>query len=370
MGKPVRNANIELARILAMLMIVSIHYWVFAFPVEKQSPFSIPFIIGIVGKSISCISVNVYVLISAFFLSSSKFKIGRITSLWSQVWFYSVLLFLLVVVFDHSQLTPLKLFSNLTPVLSRQYWFATVFVALLLVASFINIFLDAITKSQLVYLIAVLGVVTVILPTLMVFSSGAYYGHGTDITWFVVLYLIGAYIRRYCDFNKVMAHKQCLNFTTLGFCLLPAVVALAIVLLRHKMTGIAECPSSLLNYNSLFILPGSVAMFIFFATRKPMGNKKTKVINKLAVGSFAVYLISDHRLLRDYMWSFVASHTITDSWIMAVEYIASIVFIYLICFSLDLLYQHFFKKDYILFLLKKIFGNKIIKLENRINNVE
>lgn len=370
MGKPVRNANIELARILAMMMIVSIHYWVFAFPVEKHVQFSIPFVLGITVKSVSSVSVNVYVLISAFFLSSSKFKIGRITSVWSQVWFYSVVLFLLVVVFDHSQLTLLKLFSNLTPVLSRQYWFATVFIALLLVAPFINKLLDAITKSQLVYLIAALCAITVVLPTLMVFSSGAYYGHGTDITWFVVLYLIGAYIRRYCDFNRIMEHKQCVNYTTLALCLLPAVVTLAVVLLRYRLTGNAECPSSLLNYNSLFILPGSVAMFIFFATRKPLSDKITKVINKLAVGSFAVYLISDHRELRNYMWSFVVSHTHTASWIMAAEYVVTIVCIYIICFFLDLLYQNFFKKDYFLFLLKKVFGNKIEKLENRINNDE
>ena len=316
MGKTVRNANIELARILAMLMIVSIHYWVFAFPKSAQAPFSIPFLLGTIGGSISDISVNIYVLISAYFLSSSQFKLGRITSLWSQVFFYSVLIFVLVVAFDRSQLTPFNCFANFTPILSRQYWFATVFIALLFIAPFLNKLLDTITKTQLKYIIGILTIITVLLPTLMVFSSGAYYGHGTDITWFVVLYLIGAYIRRYCDLEKMRQYSGSLIVSAVFFCFLPALVALTISLIRYRLTGNAECPSAFLNYNSLFVLPGSIALFLFFATRKPMGEKVTKVINTLAVGSFSVYLISDHRVLRDYMWSFVVSHTHTDSWMM------------------------------------------------------
>lgn len=363
-----RNANIEMVRILAMLMIVSIHYWVFAFPISSQPPFSIPFILGTLGGSISCISVNIYVLISAYFLSASKFKFSRITELWSQVWFYSVLIFVLVVVFDHSRLTPLNALSNLTPILSRQYWFATVFIALLFLAPFLNKLLDLITKEQFKYLIGVLIVITVVLPTLMVFSSGAYYGHGTDITWFVVLYLMGAYIRRYCDFDKIREHDGRLKIETVCFCLLPAVVAFSISLIRYKMTGNSECPPIFLKYNSLFVLPGSIALFLFFATRKPLGNKATNIINTLAVGSFSVYLISDHRVFRDYMWSFVVSHTHTESCIMVVEYLVTIIAIYLICFALDLIYQKFLKKDHIMVLLKKIFGTRLERLENSINN--
>lgn len=367
MAKAVRNANIELARIIAMLMIVSIHYWVFAFPISSYAPFSIPFLLGSVGGSISDISVNIYVLISSYFLSSSQFKLGRITSLWFQVFFYSVLIFVMVVAFDRSQLTPLNCFANLTPVLSRQYWFATVFIALLFIAPFLNKLLDTTTKAQLKYVIGVLIIITVVLPTLMVFSSGAYYGHGTDITWFVVLYLIGAYIRRYCDFEKIREHDGRIKIGAICLCLLPAVVAISVSLIRYKLTGNPECPSAFLNYNSLFVLPGSIALFLFFATRKPMGEKVTKVINTLAVGSFSVYLISDHRVLRDYMWSFVVSHTHTDSWMMAVEYLITIVAIYLLCFALDLIYQRFLKTDYIMILLKKVFGTRLESFENSIN---
>jgi len=356
-----------LARIIAMLMIVSIHYWVFAFPICSQDPFSIPFLIGSIGGGISDISVNTYVLITAYFLSSSQFKLGRITSLWSQVFFYSVLIFVLVVAFDRSQLTPFNCFANFTPILSRQYWFATVFIALLFISPFLNKLLDTITKIQLKYIIGFLTIITVVLPTLMVFSSGAYYGHGTDITWFVVLYMIGAYIRRYCDFDIMREHSGRLRIATMFFCLLPAFVALAVSLIRYRLTGNAECPSAFLNYNSLFVLPGSISLFLFFATRKPMGKKATKVINTLALGSFSVYLISDHRVLRDYIWSFVVSHTHTESWIMAVEYLVTIIAIYLICFTLDLIYQRLLKTDYIMLLLKKIFGSRLETFENSMN---
>jgi len=144
-------------------------------------------------------------------------------------------------------------------------------------------------------------------------------------------------------------------------------VAFAVILLRYRLTGTAEYPSFLLKYNSLFVLPGSIALFLFFATRKPMGEKATTVVNMLAAGSFSVYLISDHRVLRDYLWAVVVSHTHTDSWVMAVEYILTIVSIYLICFAVDLIYQKFLKTDFMLLFLKGIFGTRLETLENSIN---
>ena len=88
--KKTRQANIELLRIVAMLMIIVLHYLdkgeiLVLFTRESTA-------MQIVHRQIQifCIvAVNLYVLISGYFLTESRFTIKKMVVLWAQVLFYA-----------------------------------------------------------------------------------------------------------------------------------------------------------------------------------------------------------------------------------------------------------------------------------------
>ena len=80
-----RSANLELLRIVAMIMIVLIHIF------GKADLLHAPALSGAnrqgfwVLETLCIVAVNCYVLISGYFLSRSTFRLGKYLRLWSPV---------------------------------------------------------------------------------------------------------------------------------------------------------------------------------------------------------------------------------------------------------------------------------------------
>ena len=74
-----RQANIELLRIIAMLMVVTLHYLI-----KGQATVSLVSDTGILNlllwflKALCIVTINVYVLISGYFLLEARWKISRL----------------------------------------------------------------------------------------------------------------------------------------------------------------------------------------------------------------------------------------------------------------------------------------------------
>ena len=85
----VRNSNLEMLRIICMLMILSHHYSVHGF-----ASFGLTYgmnrhlvdILSMGGK----LGVNIFVLISGYFMLRSEVTLRKLLSIIGQTWFYSV----------------------------------------------------------------------------------------------------------------------------------------------------------------------------------------------------------------------------------------------------------------------------------------
>lgn len=87
----VRNSNIELLRIVSMLMIVILHFLMHG-QILKWSAFgSKEYAIYWMIEAFVFVSVNAFVLISGYFLCLSEFKVSRLIKIWFQVLFYSII---------------------------------------------------------------------------------------------------------------------------------------------------------------------------------------------------------------------------------------------------------------------------------------
>lgn len=87
--KAQRNSNIELLRIIAMLMITAYHYSIYSFYAEdlyfSHSKYFID-LIGNYGKT----GVNLFVMFSGYYLAAQEFRLKRLLKIAGQLWFYSL----------------------------------------------------------------------------------------------------------------------------------------------------------------------------------------------------------------------------------------------------------------------------------------
>ena len=84
-----RNSNIELLRVLSMLMIVAYHYSIFGFYAEDimySANKSFIDILGMGGK----LGTEVFILISGYYMIRSRFTLRKLLSLMGQLWFYTL----------------------------------------------------------------------------------------------------------------------------------------------------------------------------------------------------------------------------------------------------------------------------------------
>ena len=131
----VRNSNIELLRIVSMLMIVILHFLMHG-QILKWSAFgSKEYAIYWMIEAFVFVSVNAFVLISGYFLCLSKFKVSRLMKIWFQVLFYSIICTICCMAIGGVSIK--SLFKAIVPLTAKQYWFATTYVLMILFSRWI-----------------------------------------------------------------------------------------------------------------------------------------------------------------------------------------------------------------------------------------
>lgn len=183
-----RDSNIELLRIVSMMLIILFHFSVHG-PWPADGVLAADVAVGALafgGK----LGVNCFVLITGYFMTRSSVRVASVARVVLETWFYSWGLLILFAVAQPELVTQARLEKAALPLVSGEYWFITNFVALMVVSPFLNLLFDRLSrrgKSRL----AAIGFVTIsVLPTLTTFNP-----LGSDLLWFFYLYLVGGWIR-------------------------------------------------------------------------------------------------------------------------------------------------------------------------------
>ncbi|MBR4173172.1 MAG: acyltransferase, partial [Clostridia bacterium] len=199
--KKVRQSNIELLRIIAMLLIVAHHFSLYgSFPTDSMSGINQIYIdfLAIGGK----IGNNIFILISGYFLVTEKsHKWNKIIMLWLHMFTYSFGIFLLVNVFDLSYvnshlslsfstsgLNKTELIECLFPVASGQWWFASTYFVLMLLSPFVNKVLTNMKRQEYKNMLLIVLIIWCIVPS---FTARAVTYGGSHLSWFISAYAIG-----------------------------------------------------------------------------------------------------------------------------------------------------------------------------------
>jgi len=326
-----RQSNIELLRIFAMVFIIMHHYVTHGTTnfIYLDTPLTVQNVFALFFGSFGRPAVGIFVLICGYFSIKSDFKLPRFVTLIAQVFSYSVVLLLLAkfVLPGGSTIGRDEIFASIFPVARGTYWFITSYAVLILLSPYINKLLLMLTQKQHKALIVLFVVIWCLLPTLI---GGSF--SGSDLAYFVALYVIAAYIRLYP--LKVNPFRHFALFGFWAFVLLASIAA----------------PSYLLNYSGVFRkfityfaeynrLPGAMCALELFLAMSQTKPFHSKLINGIAATSFGIYLIHDNFLIRPFLWGTIFnSAAYVDTPFYFVHFFISAMIVFVSCALIDTLF--------------------------------
>lgn len=251
--------------------------------------------IAVVALDSFCIvAVNAYVLLSGYFLSTRQFSLRRLVCLLLQVLFYTItipglLAFLGVLSFSEI-LNPYRIWNSLFPVQSGQYWFMSAYVVMVLFSPFMNAALDRMEKKQLEIALAGLLVFFCVGKSIspLQFATDKC---GYDFGWFLVLYLLGGYLRRFgLPFMKSAAWGWGVY---LGSAVLITALELLLLWAGKHFEGLRYYTSVPFHYNFLLCFTGALGMFCGFARLQLKEGRLEDFIRFVSREMLGVYLIHE-----------------------------------------------------------------------------
>lgn len=338
----VRNSNLELFRIIVMLLIVAHHYVansgllgngpILETPTSGASLFLLLF--GAWGKT----GINCFVLITGYFMCKSAISAKKYAKLLLEVIFYNIVITFLFWVFGYGTFSLSSLIGIFFPVTEIGVGFTSAYLVFFLFIPFLNILVNHMTQKQHIYLLLLVAFTYVLTGTLkMLFTVYMNY-----VSWFSVLYLFSSYVRLYP--NKYFSNTKLWGWLTLCFIAISAfsVVAGAWMLARFNMQLIYYFVA---DSNTFLALMTGLSSFMFFNNvRIP----NSRLINTIAASTFGVLLIhTNSDLMRQWLWVDVLDNvgTYGKSW-MPLHAVGSVLAIYLICTLIDYLRIRFIEMPF------------------------
>lgn len=290
--KKIRQSNYELMRIISMFFIVIWHIIIHSGLLYNSSPM-ITNILQLI-LFIIIVHVNSFVLITGYFQYDKKFSLKKFLAVYMPSWFYKIIIPIILVLLGIITLGKWDIFQAINPI-GYSYWFILTYLLLYLLSPYLNIIIKQLNKKQHQNLLILLFVLFSVLP----FVTNQVYGpnNGTNIIQFIMLYFIGAYLRKY-PIEKLQ-NRKILLIGFIGCVAINFGLYLTANIIgdtnNSMLISIKETiQANLTSYSNPIVIIQTIIYFIFFGTF----TFKNKLINSISPLMFGVYLIHDNRYIR------------------------------------------------------------------------
>lgn len=321
-----RNSSFELLRILLILMIIALHYCNANYGgalgnVEKGSfnYWIVHFI-----ESACIVAVNVFVIITGYFMNDrTEVKINKVINIVYLTVIWGIIIYI-IALFSGKTKISLESFVVFVDTITNR-WFVVIYCLLYLLIPYINKFIHTMNKEQYTVLLSIL-VCTLYVYSTVFKTTVAMVDRGYGIANFIVLYLIGSYIKIYHDDFKSLSKS--------------IVMYLLCVVCTTLLSNIDT--SKAWQYNSIFNLIGSVSLFFIF---KSIKMKNIKVINWLASYTFSAYIIHENKFIINNLYKEVFNCTkYYNRKALIINLGVSVLGIYIICIVAETIRRLIMKK--------------------------
>lgn len=305
MAEHKRMANYELLRVLAMVMVVVMHFLNrSASLLEIDMPISGVRVLGSLLESFCLVAVNVYVFISGYFGAKSAFRPGKAVSLLVQIWSYGVvipvILTLLGVSTAASSMGVYGLIQYLFPIETEHYWFATSYFILYLLSPVLNAAAGKLSKRQMQITLGGLLILLCGIKSVSPFAF-AFDRYGYDLSWFICVYLTAAYLSLYgWEFMERRGWLVYAGSALAGFC-----VNGAMWYASQRWDSFRYYFTVPFHYNYIFCLTGAIGLFYGFSRINIREGLAADVVRRLGSLCFGVYLLHEHIDLRQVWYGWI-----------------------------------------------------------------
>lgn len=332
--KKPRNSNLELYRIIIMLLIVAHHYVVnsglmalIRDNAESISSYAM-LLFGAWGKT----GINCFLLITGYFMCKQSFSWHKLFKLYMQITFYTVIIYGIFCFTGHETFSTVQAILNFFPIKSlTPSYFVSCFLLFYLFIPFLNILIDHINKKQHIILIGLILFSYTLLPSLPRFSLSLDY-----IGWFSCIYLIAAWIRLYGNELKI-SHKIWGYYSIISI-FLGSISIIGMTALYFKGYLNFAPYRYVCDSNSLFAVLISICTFMWF---KDLKLKHSSFINAVGASTFGVLLIhANSNVMRQWLWKDTVDciGNFNSSVIHSLYYASfAILIIFSICIFIDMI---------------------------------
>ncbi|RDV14925.1 hypothetical protein DXT99_11585 [Pontibacter diazotrophicus] len=290
-NKTSRDSNIELLRIVLMLMIIGFHLIVHGAqmggPIGDHVITDSSSVAYVFLKSFLIIAVNCFVFISGFY--RIKFKIKTLLSLFFQAVFYSVAINLAVDLLSLEYISYKMYIKAMFAAFSGIWWFLTAYLGLYLLSPLLNNAIDTFNKHQFLFIL--ISVTLINSVSGFMFGAGPIVGtnSGFSLISFVHIYLIAQYISKYVNLDKLTKYSPAVYVVSSLTVFLLAIFSIT----QMSQTGIGK----IYAYNNPLVLIAAVSFFFFFKNLR----FRSSFVNSISPYVLGVYLFHDHPLTRKYL---------------------------------------------------------------------
>lgn len=346
-----RQSNIELLRIITMFFIVAHHYVVNSGLYEIGSPiFNSGFtfnafftmITGAWGK----IGINIFVLITGYFMCKSSVSLKKFYKLLFEIVFYNFLVYLFLCAINVLNFDIKQLLISLIPIKRIATDFVGCYLILYLLIPYLNILINNMSKKQHIYLITICLFVYTLYGSLAWFT----YVNMNYVSWFIVIYFIGSYLRIYND--KILNNKTIIN---LAFVLINLITVLAVLFCVYYSikTGKERFYSLVMDSNNVLALISSISIFLFF---KSLNIKYNRFINTIASTTFGILLIHANRIeMSNWIWHILINPVVLFKAGETLAILKYTVLVFVVCSLIDLIRIKFIEK-HLMKAIDRIYG--------------
>ncbi len=348
-----RNVGLDLLKCIAMIMIVTVHYLSGGgfLNISLQKETWMIWTVSWFTESLCYVCVNCFVLISGYYFDRMNGGISKILSLCRQVWFYSIFIGLLLFLLNRNYLTGANILHTFFPIATKSYWFINVYIALFLFAPYINRIIDSMDQKQHKRLIMLLLLFFSIPQTFLTEQSWTLdTTSGYGIIWFVVLYILAAYIRLYglpVNWGKcgwVLAYMLC--------AILVFISRIIIIYLGRIIPYLQTMDGWWYQYNNLFVLCGSVSLFMAFKDFAIKSPRICEWISFVSGSTLAVFLLHMHPVLNSRLpngekalWDVILQERdYHNSVFMPIHMVVSCIGVFACCILIDSCRRKFIQK--------------------------
>lgn len=318
MAVKTRDSNIELLRILTICGVVVLHYngsvafnWI--------TPNTLNMYVLYAFEVMFICAVNLFVLISGYFLSSTgQRKIIKALELVVQVVILGGLKYVAMGLLSGQGMSLRSLIAAMIP----NNYFVTLYLTVYLLSPYINVLLDSLTEKQFGLLLGLSFCLFSVWPTVLdvfhelsgIHFTGMYTTNtggsqfGYSVTNFMLMYMIGAYLRRY-DIGRKM--KTCGVLIAWTVC---------VAVLFVWQLGFAQTARA---YSNPFVIASGVITFLLFKRFQ----FRSPLVNALAKGVFTCFLLHDL-----FLWFIGIEKVVNGNLLILLGHMtASVAGIFLVC---------------------------------------